>query len=107
MGEEGTKPKYPKPKILLIDVPRKWTTSLRSAGYNAVRGSFGQAYNVSAEDKLWAIEHERLRLPNCEEQEIVIATTRRVVSRPSTHDHVGRRYGVEGMWQSANMAALR
>lgn len=66
-------PKYPKPKILLIDVDNGFAKVLRDAGYNVAVGTFGTPYRVRKSNNLHYVSLSSFRLPNYEEQEIVIA----------------------------------
>ena len=90
--------KYPKPKILLIDMPDRCADVLRCAGYTVTAGSFGTPYRVERSDKQGYVSLESRNLPNCSEQEIIIANTR---DPPLTDtlpsDQPGE--GVETFWQ--------
>ena len=69
-----TPARYPKPKILLVDMPDTCAAVLRKAGYNVAEGTFGRPYRVPASDALYYVQNEWW-LPNCDEQEIVIVNT--------------------------------
>jgi hypothetical protein len=43
-------PKYPRPKVLLIDVDSDTEATLRDAGYNICSGSLGLPYRVEKRD---------------------------------------------------------
>lgn len=62
--------KYPKPKILLVDLPPSCLDSVRSAGFNALAGTFGSPYKVPLVNEYMPVVVEA-HLPNCTEQEIV------------------------------------
>ena len=64
--------KYPRPKILLIDMKDDTETLLKAEGYNAVSGSFGVPYKTSINDGCSRVEFHKLRLRNYEEQEIIV-----------------------------------
>jgi len=66
------KPKYSKPKILLLDLESDCTESLGSAGYNVRSGSFGIPYRVKAGDGFLRVAFNS-ELPNFSEQEIIVA----------------------------------
>lgn len=64
-------PKYSKPKIILIDLTDKILSEVRSAGFNAVSGTFGSPYKVEKSDSYEPLIMSPY-LPNYTEQEIVI-----------------------------------
>jgi len=69
--DKPKEPKYPKPKILLIDLKDDSEVKLRGAGFNIESGSFGRPYRVPKGDKyVPVVPNHNLR--NCEEQEIVV-----------------------------------
>jgi len=91
-------PKYPKPKILAIDTDGPCSEALRKAGYNVTDGSFGIPYRVPESGDLFPVSLESASAPNCDEQEIVIAST----FARSIADAVPARRpgpGVVGWWQ--------
>jgi len=97
--EEPQEPKYPKPKILMIDMPLAWASVLRKAGYKVSLGTFGTPYRVEPSDGFSLVPFESYSLPNCEEQEIVIADS----ARPKPVDelpHQAPGEGVDALWQS-------
>ncbi len=67
----NTSPKFPHPKILLIDVDPESERILKAEGYNVTLGSFGAPYRVPKSDQFSpVIVHSNL--PNYTEQEIVV-----------------------------------
>lgn len=64
-------PEYEKPKVLLIDLPEEALRSVRSAGFNALAGTFGSPYKVTLGDQYQPMVFEA-NLPNYTEQEIMI-----------------------------------
>ena len=64
-------PKYPKPKILLLDVASQVEKNLRGAGFNVVSGSFGKPYRVPKSDAVQPVIGKP-SLPNYKEKELVI-----------------------------------
>lgn len=62
--------KYPKPKILLIDLPAECIDNVKSAGFNASSGTFGSPYKVKVADSYQPVIGEP-SLPNFSEQEII------------------------------------
>ncbi len=94
-------PKYAKPKIMLIDMPPACDRVLRDAGYNVSVGTFGTPRRVKRCDDLFWVSGSSASLPNCEEQEIIIANT----SRPDPSDvqpGEGPGEGVEAFWEHGN-----
>ena len=49
-NEAQPEQKYPKPKILLIDLPSECIDNVISAGFNASAGTFGSPYKVKLGD---------------------------------------------------------
>jgi len=90
--------KYPKPKILLIDMPPACEDTLRNAGYNVARGTFGTPYRVKQCDKLFYVSLESCSLPDYQEQEIIIANTSRPGATGSPPGE-GPGEGVDAYWQ--------
>jgi hypothetical protein len=54
-SSDQTMPKYPRPKILLIDMKDETESVLKAEGYDVVAGSFGVPYRVPKEDKLFPV----------------------------------------------------
>lgn len=69
-AEELTVPKYPKPKILLIDLKDDTEALLRKAGYNVSSGSFGIPYRVPRSDEFQPVIPNG-QLADVEEQEVI------------------------------------
>ena len=64
-----TMTKYPKPKIILIDIKDDSEEKLSAEGYNVVSGSFGIPYKIAQSDGFTPVICNG-ELPNCSEQEI-------------------------------------
>jgi len=64
--------KYPKPKILLIDLPEETEGILRTDGYNVTTGSFGTPYKVKKSDNLYPVITNGNLPFNVSEQEVVV-----------------------------------
>ncbi len=64
--------KYPKPKILLIDIQEEAENLLKAAGYNVTIGSFGSSYKVDKRDSFLPIITNEYLPWNLSEQEIVV-----------------------------------
>jgi len=92
--------KYPKPKILVVDLPPACTAALRSAGYNVATGTFGTPYAVPRSDSLCPVMTNSCSLPNSEEQEIIIASTA-CPDPDETMKGEKAGEGVDHVWQSA------
>ena len=69
--EDVEQPKYPKPKILLIDLKDDSEAVLRKAGFNVSSGTFGRPYRVPKSDEFVPVIPNG-SLPETGEQEIVI-----------------------------------
>lgn len=64
-------PKYPHPKILLIDMKPEVATELKKEGYNISSGTFGTPYKVKKSSNYEPVI-AKASLPNYTEQEILI-----------------------------------
>ena len=71
MAETIPESRYPKPKILLVDLPEEATSRLASSGFNVQAGTFGRPYRVPAQDGYLPVIAQA-HLPNYTEQEVVI-----------------------------------
>lgn len=92
--------KYEKPKILLIDMPNACEKSLQTEGYNVTAGTFGYPIEVSPSDQIFHVSTESVKLPDYEEQEIIIVNTARTIVIPRLkNDSPGD--GVKAIWQRA------
>jgi len=70
-GVNADSPNYPKPKILLIDMPEEAVEPLQQAGLNASWGTFGSPYKIEPPRIPFAIGFND-HLPDYTEQEVVI-----------------------------------
>jgi hypothetical protein len=64
-------PRYPKPKVLLIDVRDDSETILKAAGYNVHSGTFGMPYSVPKSNS-YQVVPRTFKIPNYAEQEIIV-----------------------------------
>jgi hypothetical protein len=96
--EKSNKPKYSKPKLLLIDMDDLCVEKLRQAGYDVSIGTFGKPHRVERSSDLNYVSLESFSLPNYEEQEIIIVNiqTPEPVDLPS-NNVPGK--GVDVFWQ--------
>lgn len=92
MTEIVAEAKYPKPKILLVDLPEGATAKLASAGFNVNAGTFGRPYRVPASDDFLPVIAQA-NLPNYTEQEVIILdlTPPEMADQPE-----GRKHTSEG-----------
>jgi hypothetical protein len=63
--------KYPKPKVLLMDVPAEADDALRTLGFAVTSGSFGKPYLVPKSDRFEPVI-VKASFPNFKEQEIIV-----------------------------------
>ena len=63
--------KYPKPKILLLDMDYRVSTHLKVKGFNISIGSFGKPYKVVKKSEFSPVIGQSI-LPNYQEQEIIV-----------------------------------
>lgn len=98
------KPKYPKPKIILVDMPNLCFDILTKAGYAVKKGSFGAPRHVKQSDGYAAISTQSASLPNCIEQEIWIVN----ITCPSTTEEEPEPPGdgVEAFWQQCTTGEI-
>jgi hypothetical protein len=69
-------PKYPKPKVLAINVEGEAVESLQNAGWNVAAGNCGRPYRVAKGGNFQPVIG-RVSLPNYTEQEIIIVDLNR------------------------------
>lgn len=69
--DTSAEPRYPKPKILLVDLPEEAKGRLVDSGFNVQTGTFGRPYRVPAQDGFLPVIAQA-NLPNYTEQEVVI-----------------------------------
>lgn len=67
-----TAPRYPNPKILLLDMKDETASVLKKEGYNVCTGSFGTPYKVEKKDKYVPVIPNHSMPVNYTEQEIVV-----------------------------------
>jgi len=101
-------PKYPKPKILLIDMNKECGEVLRKSGYNLKDGSFGKVYEIEKSSKIYPVSIESCILPNCSEQEIIFANINKELDQSNlkelSENLPGR--GVVSIWQDAKKGII-
>jgi hypothetical protein len=85
-------PRYPKPKILLVDLPDEATADLDAAGFNVQAGTFGRPYRVPAKDDYFPVIVQA-HLPNYTEQEVVVIDL--IPPKPSA-EPVGTKSAAKG-----------
>jgi hypothetical protein len=97
--------KYPKPKILLVDVEEEAVKLLQKAGWNAVSGTFGRPYKVQKGDGFFPVIVS-YSLPNYSEQEIVVVDLYKedVADRPEGEKHVPDGEG--DLWAKCNTGKI-
>jgi hypothetical protein len=82
MAEVPTEPRFPKPKVLLIDLPDAVEQAALGAGFNAHSGTFGRPFRVEPSDRFGPV-FPAFHLPNYTEQEIIVID----LTPPSPSDH--------------------
>lgn len=94
MVEVAAKAKYPKPKILLVDLPDEATAKLSSSGFNVKAGTFGRPYRTQVSDNFLPVVAQG-DLPNYTEQEVIIIdlTPPEIAEQPE-----GRKHTSDGAW---------
>lgn len=96
-------PKYPRPKILLMDLDAETEDTLKRAGYNVETGSFGAPVKVPARSEHLSVPIARAA-PNETEQEIIVLDNGPL--EPVERDLPDPVEGEELFWQLANKGTL-
>lgn len=68
-------PKFPRPKVQLIDLSDEAVEKVTAAGYRVARGTLGHPFKMQSSDKYMRVEPNG-RLPNFAEQEVVVVQLR-------------------------------
>jgi hypothetical protein len=81
-------PRFSKPKILTVDLPRPVAERLRAAGYNVLPGTFGRPYRVKKDD-IFVPVIVKASVPNYGEQEVIVIdlTPPETVEKPEGEKH--------------------
>lgn len=93
-------PRYPKPRVMLIDLDEEVATCLKDLGYNVVIGSFGHPYEVEPRDRLVSVSGDHA-LSGFEEQEIVVIDLLQPESVPGGRGDSLVVKGKAELWTSA------
>jgi hypothetical protein len=103
-SSSGTEPKYPRPKILVIDAPEV-TPALQGRGYAAKSGSFGQPLAVPKEATYLPL-YSSWNLPDYTEQGIIVADLARPALESTDEPFELPVPGVRSMWSSAESGVI-
>lgn len=97
--------KFPKPKVLLVDLPDSARTKLAGLGFNVLGGSFGRPYAIPKGDGYYPVVTSPT-LPNYSEQEIVIIElcSLPVASQPEGEKHTSP--GENDWWAKCNLGQI-
>lgn len=82
-------PKYPAPKILLVDTGKEMEIALKIEGYNVVSGSFGTPYKVQMGDGFNPVLVNGSLPENYSEHEVIIID---VAPNDIYHNPVGDKH---------------
>jgi hypothetical protein len=109
--------RFPKPKILVVDLNDDTAKTLKAAGYAVNVGSFGTPYKIVSQDNSYEPVVAEYNLPNYAEQEIVIIDLlpAKALEKPpkekqaieGTYGHWGKRTHGEIDPRPVSMAAYR
>src|SRR5947209_7655782 len=93
MTDIAAEPRFPKPKILLVDLPDSATAKLTASGFNVQAGTFGRPYRVPPPSDDFLPVVAQANLPNYTEQEVVVIdlTPPEIADQPE-----GRKHTSEG-----------
>lgn len=105
MTEDRNAPKYPKPKILLVDMYPECEKVLQDAGYNVNVGTFGQSYSVPKSGAYELVPMDTVSLPNLQEQEIVIVNMQAPEPIPYPEEDL-RRSDIRCFWQKCEYGLI-
>jgi hypothetical protein len=97
--------KYPKPKILLLDLPEEAATALTASGFNVSTGSLGRPYRV-AKDSGYQPLIGRATVPNHTEQEIVVIDFGFGELEAGARGEKHRPYGEPDLWGKCDRGFL-
>lgn len=96
--------KFPRPKVLLLDVDGETASKLREAGYNVAVGSFGTPFSVPPSGQLRRVIPLQQVLPNHTEAEVIVVDVKVPDSIPYP-DHKPPE-GVEMAWTSSQHGVI-
>jgi hypothetical protein len=85
--------KYKKPKIMLIDLEDHVFNSIKSAGFNVFRGTFGSPYGVRISDSIEPVAID-FSLPNIGEQDVLIVDLKEpeLIEKPTVEISAGTEH---------------
>lgn len=90
---------FPRPKVLLVDLPEACTKQLILAGYNVNAGTFGTPFTVNPSDEFAVIDLAGLSLPNLPEQEVIFIDLTPPESVAIPKPNTSPPYSKEEIWQ--------
>ncbi|CAN5312828.1 hypothetical protein BH10PLA2_BH10PLA2_07680 [soil metagenome] len=96
--------KHPKPRILSIDVSSDIVEAMQTAGYNVSKGTFGTPYTIQRSSQFRAVQLKSVRLPELNEQEILIIDLAGADRSNPPNDHIAQ--GIEHFCQSCSMGCI-
>lgn len=78
-------PRYPKPKILILDLKDDTAKALENSGYAVSVGTFGTPYKIPSKDSSYEPVVTQFSVPNYAEQEVVVIdlTPSKSLDKPS------------------------
>jgi hypothetical protein len=97
--------RFPKPKILLVDLTEAADSRLSTAGFNVQSGTFGRPYKVQQSDKYVPVI-EQPHLPNHTEQEVVIIDLKSLEPLSEQKAPTDIPEGVHGWFAKANRGII-
>lgn len=96
-------PKYPRPKILLVDLPDSAAELLRQSGYNVAEGTLGTPMEVARSDK-YSYVPVKANLPGYTEQEIIAIDFKD--PEPTSEPPEDASPGEKGPWQKMSSGII-
>lgn len=97
--------KYPKPKILLLDLDKNSDDAIRKIGFKVSSGSLGRPYKVPKSDKFEPVV-VKASFPNHKEQEIVVIDlwNEKPDERPQAEKHLPN--GTNDLWSDCSRGLI-
>jgi hypothetical protein len=99
-------PKYPRPKILALDLRSEDLEVIRAGGYAVVEGTFGEPRTVDRDPTHYRHVEPQARLPNYTEQEIIVADLAPPEAKEPVKTATGPPPGDDSVWASCETGVI-
>lgn len=98
--------KYPRPKILALDLQSEDVELVREGGYTVLEGTFGEPRTVDRDPRSYCHVEPEARLPNYTEQEIIVADLARSEARKPVKTDAGPPPADDSVWASCESGVI-